>query len=305
METRPRTWRWAAEARRQELFRRLNLAPGGTQALVRMRAELLTLLPDHPELACVDRDFTHLFSSWFNRGFLVLRHIDWTTPANILEKIIRYEAVHEIRDWNDLRNRLEPTDRRCFAFFHPQLVDEPLIFVEVALTTETPAAIAPLLDLERKPIPRPRRTRRFSIRSRTPAGPRGRLLRQLPHQAGGRGPEARAAEPEDVRDPLPRPGLRGVAEGQRETPDEALLEPAVLRALSVIDDPGFVADPARAEAARRVLMPAAAAYFLKARTAKGRPIDPVARFHLGNGARLERLNPLGDLSAKGLRQSYG
>src|SRR5919112_1069543 len=108
----------AAEPRRQELIRRLNLAPGGTSALVRMREELLEFLPKHPELKCVDADFSHLLSSWFNRGFLVLRPIDWTTPANILEKIIRYEAVHAINDWNDLRNRLQPPDRRCFAVFY-------------------------------------------------------------------------------------------------------------------------------------------------------------------------------------------
>src|SRR5918998_2635325 len=142
----------AAEPRRQELIRRLNLAPGGTSALVRMREELLEYLPKHPELKPVDADFTHLFSSWFNRGFLVLRPIDWTTPANILEKIIRYEAVHAINDWDDLRNRLQPPDRRCFAFFHPQLADEPLIFVEVALTTDIPGSIAPLLDTRRTPI---------------------------------------------------------------------------------------------------------------------------------------------------------
>ena len=99
----------------------------------------------------MDADFSHLFGSWFNRGFLVLRHIDWTTPANILEKIIRYEAVHAIGTWDDLRNRLEPADRRCYGFFHPQLVDEPLIFVEVALTEAIPDSVAPLLDLERDP----------------------------------------------------------------------------------------------------------------------------------------------------------
>src|SRR3954471_14859870 len=142
----------AAEPRRQELFRRLNLAPGGTAALVHMREDLLAHIPESGDLRAVDSDFVHLFSSWFNRGFLVLRPIDWTTPANILEKIIRYEAVHAIEDWDDLRNRLEPEDRRCYAFFHPQLVDEPLIFVEVALTREIPSAIGPLLDLSRTPI---------------------------------------------------------------------------------------------------------------------------------------------------------
>src|SRR5690348_3212277 len=142
----------ATEPRRQELFRRLNLAPGGTAALVRMREDVLEHIRDNGDLRAVDSDFSHLFSSWFNRGFLVLRPIDWTTPANILEKIIRYEAVHAIQDWDDLRNRLEPEDRRCYAFFHPQLVDEPLIFVEVALTREIPSAVAPLLDLSRTPI---------------------------------------------------------------------------------------------------------------------------------------------------------
>ena len=126
----------ASEPRRQALFRRLNFAPGGTEALVRLRAELLTLLPEHPDLKPVDADFVHLFSSWFNRGFLVLSRIDWHTPAAILEKLIRYEAVHAIQGWDDLRHRVDPPDRRCYGFFHPQLVDEPLIFVEVALAQD-------------------------------------------------------------------------------------------------------------------------------------------------------------------------
>jgi malonyl-CoA decarboxylase len=140
----------ASEPRRQELFRRLNLAPGGTVALVRMREQLLDALPHRDDLAAVDDDFVHLFSSWFNRGFLVLRHVDWSTPAIVLEKIIRYEAVHAIHDWEDLRRRIDPPDRRCYAFFHPALVDDPLIFVEVALTRDIPAAIAPILSPERE-----------------------------------------------------------------------------------------------------------------------------------------------------------
>src|SRR5262245_32024908 len=135
----------AAEPRRLELFRRLNLAPGGTASLVRMREQLLDALDHREDLAAVDADFVHLFSSWFNRGFLVLRRIDWSTPALVLEKIIRYEAVHEITSWNDLRRRIDPADRRCYAFFHPALVDEPLIFVEVALTRDIPGAVGPIL----------------------------------------------------------------------------------------------------------------------------------------------------------------
>ena len=143
---------FASEPRRQELIRRLNRAPGGTGELVAMRADLLNVLKANKDLAALDRDIVHLLSSWFNRGFLVLRRIDWSSPANILEKIIRYEAVHEIRDWDDLRRRIDPVDRRCYAFFHPTLVDEPLIFVEVALTEAIPGAIAPLLAEDRPPV---------------------------------------------------------------------------------------------------------------------------------------------------------
>ena len=143
---------FASEPRRQELFRRLNRAPGGMEALVGMREDILGLLRDHRELESTDRDFHHLFSSWFNRGFLVLRRIDWSTPANILDKIIRYEAVHEIHDWDDLRRRIDPPDRRCYGFFHPALANEPLIFVEVALTRQVPDAIGPILAGERAPL---------------------------------------------------------------------------------------------------------------------------------------------------------
>src|ERR1700722_10291351 len=140
----------ASEPRRLELFRRLNLAPGGTAALVHMREQLMDAMDHREDLAEIDADFIHLFSSWFNRGFLVLRRIDWSTPAMILEKIIRYEAVHQIRDWDDLRRRIDLPDRRCYAFFHPALVDEPLIFVEIALTREIAGAIAPILADKRE-----------------------------------------------------------------------------------------------------------------------------------------------------------
>src|SRR5260370_20142199 len=144
---------FASEPRRQELIRRLNRAPGGTSELVAMRADLLRLTNGHRDLAALDRDVVHLLSSWFNRGVLVLRRIDWSTPANILEQIIRYEAVHEISDWDDLRRRIDPIDRRCYAFFHRALVDAPLIFVEVALTETIPSASAPLLAVARQAAP--------------------------------------------------------------------------------------------------------------------------------------------------------
>ena len=167
-------------------------------------------------LAALDRDVVHLLASWFNRGFLVLRRIDWSTPANILEKIIRYEAVHEIRDWDDLRRRIDPVDRRCYAFFHPALVDEPLIFVEVALTGAIPGAIAPLLAEDRPAgadRARPHRGVLFDLQH--PARPRRHFVRQLPDQAGGRGIAARIAEAGEFRDAVAGAGLHAMAETGR------------------------------------------------------------------------------------------
>jgi len=142
----------ATEPPRQELFRRLNRTPGGTAAIVRLRRRLLERLPKNPQLQAVEADLLHLLSSWFNAGFLEMRRVDWNSPAQLLEQIIRHEAVHEIDGWDDLRRRLQP-DRRCFAFFHPQLPDEPLIFVEVALVPDLPGAIAPLIDKKSSPLP--------------------------------------------------------------------------------------------------------------------------------------------------------
>jgi malonyl-CoA decarboxylase len=296
----------AAEPRRQELIRRLNLAPGGTSALVRMREELLGHLADHPELRRVDADFGHLFSSWFNRGFLVLRPIDWTTPANILEKIIRYEAVHAIRNWDDLRNRLEPEDRRCYGFFHPQLVDEPLIFVEVALTRSIPDAIGPLLDLARTPTPAFETTTAvfYSI-SNTQKGLGGVsfgnfLIKQVVENLKRELPNLKTFVTLS-----PVPGFAGWLTRERKAEGSAWLDAAARQALAMLDEPAWHDDPAKVENVREPLLQAAACYFLKAKDAKGRPLDPVARFHLGNGARLERLNAFGDLSAKGLKQSHG
>src|SRR5580700_1161608 len=162
---------FASEPRRQELIRRLNRAPHGTSDLVAMRADLLIHMDGRKDLAAVDHDVAHLLGSWFNRGFLVLRRIDWSTPANILEQIIRYEAVHEIRDWDDLRRRIDPADRRCYAFFHPALADAPLIFLEVALTETIPSAIAPLLAVNRQAVPTDRaRTAVFYSISNTQRG---------------------------------------------------------------------------------------------------------------------------------------
>jgi malonyl-CoA decarboxylase len=295
-----------AEPRRQELFRRLNLAPAGTQSLVSLREDLLDVLPRRPELAVVDRDLKHLFASWFNRGFLVVRRIDWTTPAHILQKIIQYEAVHEIRDWDDLRRRLEPADRRCFAFFHPALADEPLIFVEVALTRDIPAAIAPLLAPERAALPAAQATTAvfYSI-SNCQEGLRGIsfgsfLIKQVAEELKR---ELPALDTFVTLSPVP--GFRAWLERHLQDEAPAGLTGELREVLAHAADPGWVADPGRAGAVHGALVPAAAHYFLRAKAPDGKPIDPVARFHLGNGARLERINPGGDMSAKGLRQSLG
>jgi malonyl-CoA decarboxylase len=293
---------FASEPRRQELIRRLNRAPGGTSDLVAMRADLLDLMTSHKELAALDRDIVHLLASWFNRGFLVLRRIDWSTPANILEKIIRYEAVHEIRDWDDLRRRIDPIDRHCYAFFHPALVDEPLIFVEVALTETIPGAIAPLLAEDRQPVPIERaRTAVFYSISNTQRGLGGIsfgsfLIKQVVQELQREFPKL---EHFVTLSPVP-----GFMPWLKQAPDVPVSEEG--RALlGQLDTPNWFESAELAAQLRSVVEPLAAYYFLKARTAKGRLIDSVARFHLGNGARLERIDWLGDLSVKGLRESAG
>jgi malonyl-CoA decarboxylase len=293
---------FASEPRRQELIRRLNRAPGGTGDLVAMRADLLDLMKDDNNLAALDRDVVHLLASWFNRGFLVLRRIDWSTPANILEKIIRYEAVHEIRDWNDLRRRIDPVDRRCYAFFHPALVDEPLIFVEIALTEIIPGAIAPLLAEDRQSVPVERaRVAVFYSISNTQRGLGGIsfgsfLIKQVVEELRRELPKL-----EDFVTLSPVPGFMSWLKTTTDLPvtDE---ERSLLDRLS---EPDWWKNAELESQMRSVVEPLAAYYFLKARTSKGRLIDSVARFHLGNGARLERINWLGDNSAKGQRESAG
>ncbi|QXX73796.1 malonyl-CoA decarboxylase [Methylovirgula sp. HY1] len=295
----------ATEPRRQELMRRLNLAPGGTAALVRMREDTLGALTACPELKPLDDDFVHLFSSWFNRGFLQLKPIDWTTSASILEKIIRYEAVHAITDWQDLRNRLEPADRRCFGFFHPQLADEPLIFVEVALTRGMSEAIAPLLDYDHEVVaPETATTAVFYSISNTQKGLAGVsfgnfLIKQVVE-------DLKLALPnlETFVTLSPVPGFAHWLARERKE-ESSWIDDATRAALALLDEPDWHKDAEKTEMLRPVLVAAAARYYILAKRGDGRPIDPVARFHLGNGARLERINFLGDISAKGLSQSHG
>jgi malonyl-CoA decarboxylase len=293
---------FASEPRRQELIRRLNRAPGGTGELVAMRSDLLTHMNGRKDLAALDRDVVHLLGSWFNRGFLVLRRIDWSTPANILEQIIRYEAVHEIRDWDDLRRRIDPADRRCYAFFHPALADAPLIFVEVALTETIPGAIAPLLAVNRQPVPTERaRTAVFYSISNTQRGLGGIsfgnfLIKQVVEELRRELPKLDTFV---TLSPVPgfMPWLKQA--------DDVPLSEEERELLKQLDDPKWIESEPIATELRDVLEPLAAHYFLRARNSKGRIIDSVARFHLGNGARLERINWLGDLSPKALRESAG
>ncbi len=276
----------AAEPRRQELLRRLNLSAGGTRRLVKMREHLLGVVRDFPDLGRLDVDFQHLFSSWFNRGFLVLQPVDWTTPAHILEKIIAYEAVHEIRNWNELRRRLEPDDRHCYALFHPVMEDEPLVFVEVALTANMPVHINDILDVDRKPVVPEEATHAvfYSI-SNCHRGLDGVsfgnfLIKQVASNLRARFPSLRS-----FATISPAPGFRRWLESR---PAEEGGPPP----------PG---DPIPAE----TLLPQAARYLLEAKLPNGKPLDPVARFHLKNGARLERLNADADPSPKGLEQALG
>lgn len=290
----------------QEFLRRLNMAPGATAEIVAMRTDLLDFAKEHPELEVVDANFRALFNSWFNRGFLVLQRIDWSTPANILEKIIRYEAVHQIKDWSDLRRRLDPRDRRCYAFFHPSLIDEPLIFVQIALSEGIPGSIQELLSEESKmEDAREPSTAVFYSISNCQKGLAGIsfgnfLIKQVAADLQKEIPSLRTFV---TLSPLP--GFRRWLERAREGHELDYLTEQQRAALEIADNDHWWSDEDSAEALRPVLMAACAHYLLLAKNASGLPADPVARFHLGNGARLERINWLGDVSEKGLRESHG
>ena len=296
----------ASEPRRQEIVRRINLASNGTEALVAMRADLLNALTRRNDLAPVDRDFVHLFSSWFNRGFLVLRRIDWSSPAIVLEKIIRYEAVHEIRDWNDLRARIDPVDRRCYAFFHPALTDEPLIFVEVALTKGIPGAIAPILAPGRVPLdPREATTAVFYSISNTQKGLAGVsfgsfLIKQVAEEISREFPKL------DTFVTLsPVPGFARWLERERKTHASGAIHDADEPSLAMLDQSGWHTDEEKRKQTEGTVAALAAHYFLSEKDRRGRPLDPVARFHLGNGAALAHIHANADLSPRGLSQSHG
>lgn len=304
----------AAEPPRQELLRRLNRAPGGTAAILRMRERLLQLQSTQRELEAVDWDFRHLLSSWFNPGFLQIVRVDWRTPAYLLEQIIAHEAVHEIRGWSDLRRRLE-ADGRCYAFFHPALPDEPLIFVEVALMNRMADTVAPLLEApSASQDPGRATTAVFYSISNCQPGLRGVslgnfLIKNVVDVLSREFPRLKRF---CTLSPVPGFGawLEPLLKGGDTAQSKALTRAAkAVAAVIGTDVARFAADPPNALdrlASLQAPLTQLCATYLSLRAEVGEPVrDPVARFHLNNGARLERINWLADKSRKGLRQSLG
>lgn len=289
----------ATEPSRLTLLRRLNQTPGATHDLVAMRHDLIGLLKEHPELAAVDEDFQRVFRSWFGRGFLQLQTINWSTSAAILERIIRYEAVHAIRDWDDLRSRIDPPNRRCFAFFHPALIDEPLIFVEVALGQEIPDSIATILANESPESGdnEDYKTATFYSISNCQPGLKNVsfgnfLIKQVVQ-------ELRAEFPgiKNFVTLSPIPGFNRWLKTQ--DPGEAEELTALKEEVLVLDrNEGVVRQN------ELLLRECVFNYLYHAKRGK-HPVDPVARFHLGNGASVHQLHAGADLSDKGMHQSFG
>ncbi len=293
------------EGPRQEFFRRLNLTANGARAMVAMRKDLLKHLKSHAELKPVDKDLIHLFGSWFNRGFLVLRRIDWSTSAQTLEKIIKYEAVHEISDWSDLKRRLDPADRRCFAFFHPALMDDPLIFVEVALSQDIPASIQELLAEETLKKPQNPTTAVFYSISNCQKGLQGisfgnLLIKQVATDLAQEIPSLKTFV---TLSPIPR--FASWLKNIRENQNFGALAPDEIKKLNLLEEVDWRHDTDQRTELAEPLKHLVARYLLSAKSAPNKTLDPVARFHLGNGARLERINWLGDLSQPGIERSYG
>jgi malonyl-CoA decarboxylase len=305
---------------RVTLMRQFNALPEGVKFLVDRRAELIAIANGGPVLRGLADDLRELLANWFDIGFLQLQRITWDAPASLLEKLMAYEAVHEIRGWTDLKNRLE-ADRRCFAFFHPRMPDEPLIFVEVALVSGIAGNIDTLLD-EAAPIGNPQAadTAIFYSISNCQSGlvgisfgdflikrvvdalaselPRLKTFATLSPLPGFRAWLAAEAERGGLLLPGEANALEALSAGiDAKDADEALLQ--------LLDRPNWADDAKTAAALREPLLRLAARYLLYARTPSGRALDPVAHFHLSNGARVEQLDWLGDRSPKGLQQSAG
>ena len=280
-----------SEPKRRDIFRRCNAISRGTVRLVNLRKKLLEFVIKKPELKAVDFDLVYLFKNWFNRGFLILRPINWETPAHVLEKIIAYEAVHEINSWDELRARLAPKDRRCFAFFHPAMQDEPIIFVEVALTKEIPSNIQNILQKERNFLePEEAKVAVFYSISNCQKGLTGIsfgnfLIKQV---ATDLSYEFKNLHKFVTLSPIP--GFRKWLRNKYPKMDVKIEKIKKPDQLSKIKDS---------------LINCLGEYFFKSERSDKMPNDPVARFHLGNGASLEQINFLGDISPNGIDLSGG
>lgn len=300
----------ACDPPRLELLRTLNTAPGGTLALIGMREDLLKLPPEDPAFAVVSHDLLRLFRSWFNRGFLVLRRIDWQTPALILEKLIHYESVHAIQGWPDLRRRLE-SDRGCYGFFHPAIPDVPLIFVEAALTDGLSGNISALLQQEpprdKEKLPN---TAVFYSINNCLHGLRGVsfgnfLIKQVIEQLAVEAPHIT-----QYVTLSPVPGfMRWLATDGKQlmqaANDKSAPSKETKAAVENLLRKGLSAEALAASAPLQNYLPILCARYLVQAKSRDKPADAVARFHLGNGARLERINWMADASPNGLAQSAG
>lgn len=296
--------RAALRSSRIRILTQFNAIPQGVKFLVDLRADLLRYLEEDPELAPLDRELESRLAAWFDVGFLELQRITWNAPAALLEKLIEYEAVHEIRSWTDLKNRLD-SDRRLYAFFHPRMPMEPLIFVEVALTDHLVDNVQALLD-EQAPVFDSRRadTAIFYSISNTQTGLRGVsfgnfLLKRVIDDLQRDFPKLKHFA---TLSPLP-----GFSSWARKNPQE-LAAAGLALDLAQLAAGEWETDRAAARKTDESLAQLAARYLTLAKASRGdgrQPLDPVARFHLGNGARLERITPMGDASPKGFKQSFG
>ena len=289
-----------ADPKWQKLFQLFNSVPNGTIGLVHFRQKLLKAIKTNPDLGRLDIALISELRSWFNSGFLRLKPIDWTTSAIVLEKIIAYEAVHEISSWDALRARLAPEDRRCFAFFHPAMPDEPLIFVEVALMNDTPSAIADVLVTPRETVDQDvANTAVFYSISNCQQGLAGISFGNFLIKQVARNLQLNLPNLTRFVTLSPVPGFRKWLQ-HKHTDLTTKFEDAMN-----IDQTGQADANQADEALKAELCAAAGEYFLTTERPDGKPNDPVARFHLGNGASLDRINPFGDKGANGIKHSFG
>ncbi len=284
-------YRRATVSPRRRLLQRFSAFPEGIRFLVDLRADMLPHLKGDKRLAALDVEMEYMFSTWFDVGFLDLRRISWDSPASLIEKLIKYEAVHDIKSWSDVKNRLD-SDRRCYGFFHPRLPDEPLIFVEVALTHDIAGCITPLLDesADAEDLNLATTAIFYSI-SNTQAGLRGvsfgdSLIKRVVETLKDEFPKLKT-----FATLSPIPGFRSWL--GRSAPD----------LVNALHDTDVLGLPDKSKLKMAVLQQAA--HYLGREKLDDKPLDAVAKFHLGNGARVERLNWAGDPSSKGLKQSYG